>query len=244
MVLATGPSRCFPSASGVGCAAIPHRAERGRHTLASHARVRIILANDRQMFRQGLRTLLGLAHFEVVGEACDGLEAVRLARDLQPGIAILSSTMRLLNAMDAARAIRHVSPRTETILLTTRTVQDYVPEGVRAGIKAYIGKAQAASDLVRAIHRVLRGQVYLGGVSGALMDGLAWAELPADPLTLRERQVLQLIADGRTTKEVAQLLDLSVKTAETHRSRIMVKLGIHETAGLVRYAIRQGLSAL
>jgi two-component system response regulator NreC len=207
-------------------------------------RVRIILANDRPMFRQGLRTLLGLAHFEVVGEAGDGIETARLARDLQPDIVILSSAMRLLNTMDTARAIRHVSPHTEMILLTTRTVQDYVREGVRAGIKAYIGKAQEASDLLRAIHKVLRGQVYPGGVSGPSMDDPDRAERPADPLTPRERQVVQLIAEGRTTKEVAQVLDLSVKTVDTHRSRIMRKLGIHETAGLVRYAIRQGLSAL
>ncbi len=203
----------------------------------------IILADDHQIFRQGLKALLARESLEVVGEASDGREAVRLATDLRPDVAVLDFAMPLLNGLHAAREIHQVSPRTRTILLTVHTEDHYVLESVRAGIRGYVVKTQAAEDLVRAIHEVSAGQIYLSpSVSRALVDAyLAGSEPPADPLTPRERQVLQLIAEGRTTKEIAQLLVLSVKTAESHRSRIMEKLAIHDTAGLVRYAIRRGV---
>jgi two-component system response regulator NreC len=123
------------------------------------------------------------------------------------------------------------------------TEEQYVLEAVRASIKGYVVKTQAAADLVRAIHEVVRGQIYLSpGVSRALVDAyLAGTEPPPDPLTARESQVLQLVAEGKTTKAIATLLNISVKTAETHRTRIMDKLAIHDTAGLVRYAIRKGV---
>jgi DNA-binding NarL/FixJ family response regulator len=123
------------------------------------------------------------------------------------------------------------------------TEDRYVLEALRAGIRGYVVKTQAAADLLRAIQEVSQGHFYLGsGVSRALVEAyLAISDLPTEPLTPRERQVLQLIAEGKTTKEVAQLLGVSVKTAETHRCHIMEKLGIHDTAGLVRYAIRRGV---
>ena len=205
--------------------------------------LRVIVADDHEIFRQGLKVLLERQDFEVFGEAGDGHEAVRLARDLRPDVAVLDFAMPLLNGLDAAREIRHVSPQTRTILLTMHTEDHYVLEALRAWVRGYVVKTQAAADLVQAIRDILRGQIYLcSAVSRALVEAyLTKSEPPVDPLTARGRQVLQLVAEGHKTKAIAQLLGVSTKTAETHRSRIMEKLGIHDTAGLVRYAIRRGL---
>lgn len=205
--------------------------------------LRVLLADDHLIVRQGLKALLQREGLEVVGEASDGHEAVRLAGDLHPEVAVLDLSMPLLNGIDAARQILQTSPRMKTILLTVHTEDQYVLEALRAGISGYVLKTQAALDLVQAIQDVSRGATYLSpGVSRAVVQAyLATADLLPDPLTPREREVLQLIAEGKTTKETAQLLGVSVKTAESHRTRIMEKLDIHETAGLVRYAIRRGL---
>jgi len=158
-------------------------------------------------------------------------------------VAVLDLAMPLLNGLDTAREILRISPRTRTILLTMHPEDHYIFEALRAGIEGYVLKTQAAEDLVRAIREVFRGMIYLSpGVSRAVVQAyLAKTDLPPDPLAPRERQVLQLVAEGKTTKEIAVLLGISVKTAESYRSRIMQKLDIHETAGLVRYAIRRGL---
>ncbi len=204
--------------------------------------LRILLADDHAMVRQGLKALLERDGFEVV-EASDGHEAIQLTRERHPDVAVLDLAMPLLNGLDAAREIRQVSPSTKTILLTMYAEDQYVLEALRAGVRGYVLKTQAGVDLVKAVHEVQRRAVYLSpGVSRAVVDAyLAKTELAPDPLTPRERQVLQLIAEGKTTKEVASLLGISVKTAESHRSRLMEKLDIHETATLVRYAIRRGL---
>jgi DNA-binding NarL/FixJ family response regulator len=202
----------------------------------------VMLADDHPMFRQGLKALLEREGFDVVAEAADGHEAVRLARQLNPSIAVLDIGMPLLNGIDAARDIHKQASDTEVVLLTMYEEEAYVLEALRAGIRGYVLKAQAASDLVGAIREVQRGAVYLSpGISKAVVDAyVGKSELPRDPLTDRERQVLQLVAEGKTTKEVAEVLGLSVKTADSHRTRIMQKLEIHETASLVRYAIRRG----
>jgi two-component system response regulator NreC len=204
---------------------------------------RILLADDHQIVRQGLRALLENEGFAVMAEASDGHEAVRLAQTLKPDVSVLDVTMPQLNGLDAARAILRASPTTKTVLLTMHTEDRYVSEALKAGVRGYVLKSQASADLVQAIREVARGMTYLSpGVSRAVVDAyLAKTDLPPDPLTLRERQVLQLVAEGKTTKEVAAMLGVSVKTAESHRTRIMAKLNIHETAGLVRYAIRNGL---
>ena len=205
--------------------------------------LRILLADDHEIFRQGLRALLERGGFHVAGEAADGHAAIQMAAQLTPDVAVVDLAMPLLNGLDAAREITRVAPRTRTILLTMHAEDPYVAKALQAGIRGYVLKSQAAEDLIQAIREVSRGAVYLSpGVSESLVEAyLAKRDLPHDPLTPRERQVLQLIAEGKTTKEVAALLGVSVKTAESHRMRIMTKLSIHETAGLVRYAIREGL---
>ncbi len=205
--------------------------------------IQILLADDHQIVRQGLRAMLEHEGFRIVGEAGDGREAVRMAETAHPDVAILDLAMPGLNGIDSAREILRSSDRTKAILLTMHTEDPYVLEALRAGISGYVLKTQATIDLVQAIREVTRGAVYLSpGVSRTVVEAYKTkSELPPDPLSPREREVLQLVAEGKTTKEVAGLLGVSVKTAESHRMRIMSKLGIHETAGLVRYAIRRGL---
>jgi two-component system, NarL family, response regulator NreC len=205
--------------------------------------VRVLLADDHQIVRQGFRALLEQEGFEVVAEATNGQEAVRQAQALNPEIAILDLVMPLLNGVDAARSILEACPRTRVILLTMHTEEHQIAAALRAGIRGYLVKTQAAEDLVEAIREVARGEIYLSpGVSRVVVDAyLAGGDRPQDPLTPRERQVLQLVAEGKTSKEVAVVLGLTVKTAESYRTRIMEKLDLHDTASLVRYAIRQGL---
>ena len=204
---------------------------------------RILLADDHVIVRQGLKALLEREGFDVVGEASDGHEASRLAREISPDIAILDLAMPSLNGIETGRAISRGCPSVRTIALTVHTESHYVLAALEAGFSGYVLKSQAAAQLVRAIQEVLRGSIYLSpGISRVVVDAsLRKTEPVEDPLTSREREVLQLVAEGRTTKQIAKLLGVSAKTAESHRTRIMTKLEIHETAGLVRYAIRQGL---
>ncbi len=205
--------------------------------------MRILLADDHVIVRQGLKSLLEKEGLRIIAEASDGREAVRLAAEQKPDVAVLDLSMPLLNGVDAGREILQSLPRTRVILLTMHSEDRYVLEALRAGVTGYVLKSRAAAGLIEAINEVMKGNIYLSpGVSRAVVTAfLGKSELPTDPLTPRERQVLQLIAEGKATKEVAAVLGLSVKTAESHRARIMEKLGIHDTAGLVRYAIRQGL---
>ena len=205
--------------------------------------ISVLVADDHQIVRQGLRMILEREGFDVVGEAADGQEAVRLVMSLRPDVAVLDFVMPLLNGLDAAVQIQQSSPSTKAILLTMYTEDQYVLNAFRAGLRGCVVKTQAAADLVQAIQEVRRDALYLSpGISRAVVDAFIHkTDLPADPLTAREREVLQLVAEGKTTKEVASALGLSVKTAECHRGKIMRKLNIHETASLVRYAIRRGL---
>ena len=205
--------------------------------------IRIVMAEDHQIVRQGFKALLEQDGFDVVGEAGDGHEAVRLIEKLKPDVAIVDIAMPLLNGIDVAREVPRVSPDTRTILLTMHTDSSYILEALRAGVTGYLVKTRAVEDLTKAIREVCRGAVYLSSnVSREAVDAyLANGDVDPNPLTARERQVLQLVAEGRSTKEVAGVLGISVKTAESHRCRIMRKLGIHHTAGLVRFAIRQGM---
>src|SRR2546430_2457076 len=208
-----------------------------------HMPIRVALADDHVLVRQGLKSLLEREEVKVVAEAADGQEAVTQAVSLHPDIAIMDISMPMLNGIDAARELGRSCPKTKVILLTQHEEDQYILEALEAGVKGYVLKSQVASDLVHAIQQVSRGMFYLSpGVSRTVIEAYRTkSERPADPLTARERQVLQLIAEGKSTKDVASLLDISVKTAESHRSRLMRKLDIHETASLVRYAVRRGL---
>lgn len=203
----------------------------------------MLLADDHVIARQALGALLEREGFEVVGTVGDGQEALRVARERRPDVAILDFSMPLLNGLDAAREILHACPRTRAILLTMHTDDHRVLEALRAGVRGYVVKSQAAADLIRAIHEVLRGSTYLSpGISETVVQAyLNKSDVPVDPLSPREREVLRLIAEGKSTKEIAGLLSISFKTAESHRTRLMRKTNIHETASLVRYAVRRGL---
>jgi two-component system response regulator NreC len=205
--------------------------------------IRVVLADDHVLVRQSLRSLLEREGFQVVGEASDGQEAIRRVDAMQPDIAVMDISMPMLNGVDVARELRRSSPKTKSILLTQHDEDQYIFEALEAGVKGYVLKSQAASDLVQAIKQISRGQTYLSpGVSAAVMEAFrSKSERRRDPLTARERQVLQLIAEGKSTKDVASLLGISVKTAESHRTTLMKKLNIHETASLVRYAVRRGI---
>ena len=206
-------------------------------------RARILLVDDHALVRQGLRSLLEREGFTVVGEAADGLEAIQQTRTLLPDIVVMDISMPSENGLNAAREVHKSCPGVKVILLTQHSEEVYIADALEAGVAGYVLKSQVSNDLLHAIRQVLGGKVYISpGVSGAVLTAYkSRVDKKSDVLTLRERQVLQLIAEGKTTRDVASLLFISVKTAETHRSRLMQKLDIHETAGLVRYAIRRGL---
>lgn len=204
---------------------------------------RILLADDHQIVRQGLKSLLARDEMEVVGEASNGQEAVRLAAALSPDVVVMDVSMPLLNGLDAAREILHVSRKIGVVLLTMHAEDHQVLEALRLGVRGYVVKTQAVEELVLAIQEVSRGKYYLSsGASQTIVQAyLTGSDPPSDPLTSRDRQVLQLVAEGKTTKEIAEVLGVTPKTAETYRGRLMDKLDIHDTAGLTRYAIRHGL---
>lgn len=203
--------------------------------------LRVLLADDHELVRQGLRALLERHGFAIVGEAAEGRTAVTLASKLQPDIAVLDVAMPTLNGVDAAEAIRRAAPKTRVILLTALNDGQFASSALRAGVRGFVLKLQNIDDLVHAIQEVNEGGLYVSpGMSQAVLDVVNKAAA-VEPLSPRERQVVQLVAEGKSTKQIAELLTISVKTAEFHRGRVMDKLNIHDTAGLVRYAIRQGL---
>ena len=164
--------------------------------------------------------------FDVVGEASDGFEAIALAQQLRPDVVVLDLVMPTLNGLGAVDEIRKASPRSKMLLLTMYTDEHYVLEALHAGVNGYVSKAEAPEHLLQAIRELCAGGVYLSpSVSGAVVQAyLSKTDVPRDPLTSRERQVLQLIAEGKTTKEIAVILGVSVKTGESHRSKLMEKL--------------------
>lgn len=211
-------------------------------------RTRIVLADDHALVRQGIRSLLtSIADFEVVGEAADGREALRLIRALEPDVALLDISMPELNGLDAAARALREQPRLKVIVLSMHGAEPYVIEALRAGVTGYLLKHADLSELERAIRAVARGERYLApAVSGRVIEHLLRSEpgeQPArgDALSPRQREVLQLIAEGKSTREIAERLSLSPKTVETHRAQLMQRLAIFDIAGLTRYALRIGL---
>ena len=166
-----------------------------------------------------------------------------MASKAQLDVAILDISMPHMNGIDAARELKKLLPKVKTILLTKHDEDYYVSDALRAGVRGYVLKSQVVNDLIQAIQEVGRGAVYLSpGISPAVVGAyLSKTDVPADPLSIRERQVLQLVSEGKSTREVAKQLGVSAKTVESHRTRLMRKLDIHETASLVRYAIRHGV---
>jgi DNA-binding NarL/FixJ family response regulator len=206
---------------------------------------RVLIADDHALVREGIGILITRGGFTVVAEASNGQEALAQASSYQPDMAVLDMSMPIMNGLETAQEMRKLSPRTRSIVLSRHDGVDYVLAAMRAGIRGYVLKSQSVVELLQALNDVSAGGFYLSpGVSGVVVDAVRTkSTLPDDdPLTGRERQVLKLIAEGYSTKECATVLGVSVKTADSHRTRLMRKLDIHGTAGLVRYAVRHHLA--
>ncbi|MBV9268555.1 MAG: response regulator transcription factor [Acidobacteriaceae bacterium] len=206
--------------------------------------MRIVLADDHTIVRQGLKLILsGQQDFEVVGEAGNGREAVELVQRLRPDVVVMDVAMPELNGIEATRRMVEANPRLKILVLSMHKEAVYVREILRAGARGYILKDAIDTELLNAVRSVARGDGYISpAVSGALLnDYRKDVTDPADLLSNREREVLQLIAEGRTNKEIANRLNLSVYTVDSHRGKIMEKLNLHSTGELVRFAMKHGL---
>jgi DNA-binding NarL/FixJ family response regulator len=209
--------------------------------------VRILLADDHTLVRAGIRSLLAsIENVEVVGEASDGHEAVRQVDEAHPHLVLLDIMMPGLNGLEALARIHREHPEVRVIILSMNAAEEYVLQALRAGASGYLLKNVSPTELAMAVKAVAGGETYLStSVSRHVIDAYlkrtGSQAGPLESLTSRQREILQLIAEGRTTKEIAKRLDLSVKTVETHRTQLMDRLGIHDIAGLVRFAIREGL---
>ncbi len=206
--------------------------------------IRILLADDHMLVRQGFKMILSAQpDMQIVGEAGNGREAVELAEKLQPDLVIMDVTMPELNGIEATRRLVTIAPRARVLALSMHKDSVYVREILRAGARGYLLKDSADADLIAAVRAVAKGEGYLSpAVSEAVLtDYRRHVTDPLDLLTTREREVLQMIAEGKTNKEIATSLNLSVYTVEAHRGRVMEKLNLHSTGELVRFALRNGL---
>jgi DNA-binding NarL/FixJ family response regulator len=200
--------------------------------------IRIVLAEDHKLIRAGIRALLrAVPDTVVVAETGDGHEALSLIREHRPEVAILDISMPGLNGLDVAARVSKDAPKTHIIILSVHTSEEFVSSALNAGVSGYLLKEADPVELGLAIQSVMEGKVYLSpAVTRHVLKPMA-----AEELTSRQREIVQLLAEGSSAKEIAQKLDLSVKTVETHRAQIMQRLNIHDLPGLVRYAIRKGL---
>ncbi|HWX41589.1 MAG TPA: response regulator transcription factor [Blastocatellia bacterium] len=208
--------------------------------------IQVLIAENLTIVRAGIRALLDRnSDVRVVGEASDGREAIQLVEKLQPDVVLMSIALPAINGMEAMARIAREFPKVRVVIVSSHTGEDYVWEALRSGARGYVSKAAAPQELELAIRAVVGGKTY---VSPSIVERLTNYEQVLHgersllhKLTPRQREVLQLIAEGRSTKAIADQLSISVKTVETHRSQLMDRLGIHDVAGLVRYAIRAGL---
>jgi DNA-binding NarL/FixJ family response regulator len=211
------------------------------------SKVRVLLADDHKLFRAGIRALLRtVADVEVVGEAADGREALRLITAHHPDLVLMDIMMPGLNGLDAAARISRDFPRTRVVILSMNADEDSVLKALRAGAVGYLVKTADPAELELAIRAIARGERFLSSavsahVLAACLNRVDRERTSLERLTLRQREVLQLIAEGHTTKEIAGKLDISTKTAEAYRGELMKQLEIHDIASLTRYAIRAGL---
>jgi DNA-binding NarL/FixJ family response regulator len=209
--------------------------------------MRVLLADDHTLVRAGLRTLLeGIAGVEVVAETGDGREALEMIERHRPELALLDITMPGLNGLEVAARSSRASPNTRVVILSMHAGEAYVAQALRAGVSGYLLKDSAAAELRLALESVSRGDTYLSpAISRQVVDGFlksgADTTDPLSGLTARQREILQLIAEGRSTREIAADLGVSIKTVEAHRTQLMDRLDIHDVPGLVRFAIRVGL---
>jgi DNA-binding NarL/FixJ family response regulator len=212
-------------------------------------KLRLLLGDDHTLVRHGLRKILEeRADWEIVGEADDGRSAVKKALALQPDVAILDIGMPLLNGIDATRQIVHKAPNVKVLILSMHSDETYVTRALNAGATGYLLKDSAGKDLIKAVTAVSQGEAFFSPAVSRLMldDYMRRAATSGvtdryDTLSDREREIFQLVAEGRSNKEVAELLGISPATVETHRARILQKLDIHNTAELVLYAVRRGV---
>jgi len=205
---------------------------------------RILLADDHSLVRRGIRSLLGARPgWQVCGEATDGREALQKANELKPDVLILDLSMPELNGLEVTRRVHKMCPQVEVLILTVQDSEQGMRQVLEAGARGYMLKSDAGHELVTAVEAVRHHQLFLSSQASRMLRGSSGLSPKDDvaleqPLSPRERQILQLLAEGKGTKEIATALDITVKTAETHRSNIMRKLDLHHVADLVRYAIR------
>lgn len=209
--------------------------------------ISVVLAEDHTLVRAGIRSLLeAIPGVEVLAEASDGREAIGAVRQTQPDLVLTDIAMAGMNGLEATRRIKKEHPRTRVLVLSMYANEEYVVQALRAGADGYLVKDAATSELEIAIATVGRGERYLSPAVDkpplhALLENLGELKFPIDRLTPRQREILQLVAEGNSTRKIAELLSVSVKTVETHRSQLMERLNIFDVASLVRYAIRAGL---
>lgn len=211
--------------------------------------IKVVIADDHTLFREGIKALLSAySDIEVVGEAADGREAIEKVKESRPDLVLMDIAMPGLGGLEATLELRNLYPKLKILILTQYDNREYLYRFLKAGVSGYVLKQAAATELVAAIRSVYRGGTFLHpGIVPTVVEGylgsmkLPKEDDPYEALTDREKQVLKLVAEGKTNKEVAEILDISVKTAMGHRANLMAKLGIHNRAELVKFALQRGI---